>query len=159
MPSGHYQHKRIDAYARLMRRVSPDPCGCWVWTGFTDRGQGQMRVGSKTDGTRRLEHVHRVAWEHHHGSIPDGLCVCHHCDVPNCVNPKHLFLGSQAENLIDMRNKGRGRHEHLLAHTKLSLADVAAIRLSSDSGLVLARRYGVSRNYIYDVRAGRHRRP
>jgi hypothetical protein len=54
-----------------------------------------------------LEYAHHVSWEIHRGAIPDELKVLHRCDQPHCVNPNHLFLGTQADNMEDMRRKGR----------------------------------------------------
>ena len=58
----------------------------------------------------RMWYAHRVAWQLYKGDIPDQLKVLHKCDVPNCVNPDHLFLGTQADNVHDCENKGRSRH-------------------------------------------------
>jgi HNH endonuclease len=90
-------------YERIMRRAEPRG-DCLVMTGWTDAA-GSPRV-STPDGTRRPP---RVVWEHHHGPIPEGMVVCHSCDVPACVAIEHLWIGTQADNLADMRAKGRAR--------------------------------------------------
>lgn len=79
---------------------------CWLWTGNVvgKAGHGQFAVRHNVN-----RYAHRIAWFLAHGSIPDGLKVCHHCDVPRCVNTAHLFIGTQADNLADMRAKGRQR--------------------------------------------------
>lgn len=76
--------------------------GCWLWTGTKTKGYGMIL------GPGRLPlQAHRVAWTLIFGHIPDGLSVLHHCDVPLCVKPTHLWLGTQADNLADARAKGR----------------------------------------------------
>ena len=79
--------------------------GCWIWMGCVNReGYGQVSV----DG--RLQRAHRVFFGL--DKIPKGMLVCHKCDVPSCVNPDHLFLGTQTDNILDMMSKGRGRNHN-----------------------------------------------
>lgn len=77
---------------------------CWIWQGSTNNiGYGFIRDG------KNMRTAHRVSYEEHIGPIPYGMCVCHTCDNPLCINPNHLWLGTRKQNSRDMIVKGRGR--------------------------------------------------
>lgn len=104
--------------------------------------------------------AHRLSWEFYRGEIPEGMCVCHHCDMPGCVNPAHLFVGTVADNNADMIKKGRvnnngGRcgEEHWCA--KLTAKDVVDIRRSVAQGKMTqadaARKFDVDTGLIAGI--------
>jgi hypothetical protein len=85
---------------------------CWIWTADTARtGYGRMYVTSNPRHGRKMELAHRLAWKLLRGSIPSGMLVLHHCDVRACVNPDHLFIGTQLDNIYDMFAKGRSHSQ------------------------------------------------
>lgn len=143
--------------ARLLEKTTPEPnSGCVIWLGsIKDNGYGTM-----WDGFRH-QHVHRLSYMLHHGPIPDGLVVCHRCDVRCCVNPGHLWLGTTQDNMDDMMRKGRrreGRHDGLRnGRARLTPEAVAIIRAAPKgygTGRALAQRFGVSEGAIWHARNG-----
>lgn len=131
---------------------------CWLWTGsIRGGGYGKFSVDKKMVG------VHRFSWILHYGSIPAvpdtdyrGTCVLHKCDVPSCVRPDHLFLGSNLDNVRDRDLKGRAGGGSLpgekQAQSKLNTAQVLEIRTCYKTGLYtqkdLSRTFGVSQPVI-----------
>ncbi|PXV54182.1 HNH endonuclease [Dyella jiangningensis] len=83
-------------------------CGCWLWLGARDPdGYGKLGIHG-----RNMIRAHRLFYAFHKGPIPVGMQVCHKCDTPLCVNPDHLFLGSNTDNAVDRERKNRGRFKN-----------------------------------------------
>ena len=118
--------------------------GCWRWTGGLSHGYGIFRMKDKT------YLAHRVAWEMEYGRIPAGMQVCHKCDTPECIRPKHLFLGTQQDNMQDALKKGRRRKEGY--NIKLTKEQIKRIRLDTTTNRVLANKYGVHINTIWNIK-------
>ena len=150
--------KSRDAAERFWEKVDRrGPDECWEWTGSrTRQGYGLFRLHSR----QSMQRAHRVAYTLHYQKIPDGLHCLHRCDNPSCCRPDHLWLGTNEENIRDRDMKVRCRagvstpcgERHPRA--KLTQAQVAEIRQSSDLQSVLAKRYGVAQNTISKIRLG-----
>lgn len=136
---------------RFFKRVGKLDSGCWLWLGSLNNGYGQFR---RDDGKIVLSH--RFSYLIHNENAVDGLVVMHKCDTPRCVNPEHLMLGTQAENVKDMQIKGRekkrGSKGEAHGMVKLTEEQVKEIRTSKETGPAIAKRLGMSTTTIYDIR-------
>lgn len=126
----------------FMARIEPIPiAGCWLYCGpLNNQGYG-------TFGGREL--AHRYSYELHKGKIPTGLHILHTCDVRSCVNPEHLYAGTEGHNRRDALIRDR------LSVAKLTTAQVQAIRLSNKSLITLAHEYKVGWLAISRIRKGK----
>ncbi len=149
-----YEDAVTPAQESFMEKVSPEPMsGCWLWMGRADK------VGYGRFGRGLL--AHRAAWQLLVGPIPaltdsERTCVLHRCDVPSCVNPSHLFLGTQRENIADRDAKGRQARNRgeLCGKSKLTAANVAVIRERRANGATLkdlGAQFGVHLMTIHGV--------
>lgn len=144
-------------YERFMSKVEFEPnTGCWLWAhGTNEHGYGQFWDG------RSMQKAHRVSFRLHGGDLSEGRAVCHKCDTPACVNPAHLWIGSQQDNVTDMRRKGRGPTVVMPVGghcAKLTIADVHDIARMRRAGALLteiARKYGLHETTIGLVVQGR----
>lgn len=143
---------------RFWRRVERGhPEACWLWTGKIERnGYGRFQVGGK--GSPQVG-AHRYSYEMHNEPPPPGLVVMHKCDVRNCVNPRHLTLGTHADNMADMMAKGRKMVVSPIGESsgaaKLTDELVRAMRLSSESHAAWAERVGLARSTVRAARLGK----
>jgi len=115
--------KLVPDIERFRRHYVEDASGCWLWTASrSGKGYGQFTDGSRTDNTNRTTPAHRWFYEYLHGPLAPGIFVCHSCDVRACVNPTHLWPGTQKDNLQDMERKDRHPHNQW-DHTPKLLGD------------------------------------
>lgn len=130
---------------RFWSKVKMEPGGCWLWTGAHNGvGYGQISAGP---GRKGLLLAHRLIWTWLFGDIPDGMYICHRCDVPSCVRPSHLFMGTSKENHEDCISKGRHNIGDRNGQTKLTAEQVNEIRSRvrrGESQTSLAQEFGVS---------------
>ena len=127
-------------------KISPNDC--WEWIGSrTIKGYGLFCIEGKN------MRAHRLSWQVANGEIPEGLCVCHHCDNPSCVNPNHLFLGTNQDNTKDRVRKGRSAFGVKHGRSMLNETKVRVIRAyyPSISAVQLAKIFGMARSSIGKV--------
>ncbi len=151
------RHGRLDKETyieTIFKKSKLMPNGCIEWQGYKNKlGYGRRRF----NGEKQL--VHRMVYMLIHGGnpIPFGLLVCHTCDNPSCINPAHLFLGTQADNRQDCINKNRQRAASGEKHWASKLTEVQARRIKSSPLLsdILAKTYGVTVETVYNIKKGR----
>lgn len=129
-----------------------DKSDCIEWTGYRcPKGYGQVKYEGK------MEKAHRVAWAKANGKpIPRGRVVRHTCDNPPCVNPAHLKVGTQQDNVDDMISRGRqpSRVGVNNGRGKLTEAQVLAIRESPGTQRAIAKVFGISKSQVHNIRSG-----
>lgn len=135
--------------AGFLRRIKVTP-GCWIWIGrYTNNGYGSYKWNGKFNVASRIAYMHYI------GEIPNGMLVCHRCDNPKCVNPDHLFLGTNEENMIDMVKKGRNRGPSCFVKgfgSKLNDEQALEIINSKMRNIDLAKKFCVDKSLISHIR-------
>jgi hypothetical protein len=130
---------------------TPEPnSGCWLWLANMDNsGYGRIQVKGKS------KRAHRVSYELNIGPIPDGLHCLHSCDVPLCVNPSHLWLGTNLDNIADKAKKGRCANQEgeINPNSKLTKIEVLAIRSDDRIDNLIALDYGIGRRHVSKIKS------
>lgn len=162
MPKGQYERKPPKTIEVRFWEKAIVRDGCWGWQGYTNGiGYGILTIKRRREGINRNVYAHRISWEIHKGAIPNGLFVCHTCDNPECTNPEHLWLGTNADNMHDCSLKGRqnGAAKALPGErnpfAKLTEQIVREIRGSDESGVALGAKFGVCKSLISAIRKRR----
>jgi len=127
------------------------PNECWLWQGGTSHGYGIIGKSGGNIG------AHRFSYELHNGPIPAGMHVCHKCDIRNCVNPSHLFVGTISDNMADKVAKGRQAAGEKSGQAKLTAVQVLEIRSACAAGEThqsVSDRYGVKRRTVSAISFG-----
>ena len=138
--------------------------GCWLWTGayFWDSKRGNRYGKIYVKG--KLCRAHRISWELYEGTIPDGLYVLHKCDNHACVNPAHLYLGTQAQNVLDTRDRGRMNHANACRgekrpNAKLTVEQAFEVRALASSRAMpqtkIAAMFGISQSVVGRIARGK----
>ena len=130
--------------------------GCWLWTGeICPHGQhGIIRSGGQ------ILSAYRLSYEIYKGEIPEGKCVCHTCDVRSCVNPDHLWIGTQQENIRDALQKGRmnncGENNGQSKLTEKQVIEIVSLyRTNTYSQDQLGKMYNVNHTIIHNIITGK----
>lgn len=144
-----HQCVREKFWSHVDKRGTSD---CWEWKSYKAGrfGYGSMRVRDERTGKTVARAAHRVSWEiHNNRLIPSGMKILHSCDNPGCVNPSHLSLGTQKDNVRDMISKGRSPHFKVTKDTVLEIR-----KLRNEQGLLVrevAEKLNVSETIVQDV--------
>jgi len=141
----NYQMYRVRFFSKFIKGREDE---CWIWqAGTTTDGYGRIKI----EGITRFAHV--VSYEIHKGTT-NGLCVLHTCDNPPCVNPKHLFLGTNTDNMQDCSRKGRTRS----LITNEQVLEIRRLDLLGFSHHQISELFGVTRSCISKIANGKSRR-
>lgn len=147
-------HMHIRFWNQVQKSDSPD--GCWLWTGSVS-AKGYGETSCYPNGVR-IRLAHRVSYFKHYGVNPGSLHVLHKCDTPGCVNPDHLYLGTNDDNVQDKYDRDRNAKGERCANSKLTVEAVREIRrrlANGENKHQLARDFGVRYQTIRAVEIGR----
>lgn len=147
----------VEVRANIEAGSIPVPeSGCWIWLG-AESGNGYTSMRAISNGKRINIFGHRASYLAFHGDLPKGMNVLHKCDVRACVNPAHLYAGTQGQNMQDMYDKKRRKQPSKENHarSKINREIAAFIMQSKISGRMLAKMFGLCPQYVSDIKVGK----
>lgn len=142
----------MDLMNKLMSNTIKQPTGCWEWQKSKNKnGYGQIRLG------KTMVRTHRLSYQLFKGPIPVKMHVCHSCDNPSCINPDHLWVGTQKDNMKDMVNKGRSKGVNLGSkNPKSKLTEQQILEIRELIGTIpvkeIAKKYNIGDIVIYNIK-------
>lgn len=140
----------VDLRTRLERNIQSCPAsGCWLFIGKHDKN-GYGNLHNRAGGGNHK--AHRLSWQLYKGEIPHGMEIAHHCDVPCCVNPSHLYVATHKQNIADRTARKREPRGEKCNWSKLTKEKVSIIRNSDKSAASLSNELNVSKSQIYRVK-------
>ena len=154
VPNNASLEERFNFYLKIN-----DLNSCWIWSGPKIK-TGYGVIGYRENGNRQRIYAHRLSWILSHGEIVPGIQVLHHCDNPPCCNPEHLFLGTQADNMHDMKLKGRrmgvetmprGTEHYRTTLLDENIVDIRRRAKIGESLSIIARDFGLTTGAIWRI--------
>ncbi len=146
--------KGLSAPERFSRQMKMTEDGCWTWAAGMDK-DGYGRFRGEYDG-QKYTFAHRYSWAlHNKKNVPKGMLVCHSCDNPRCVNPDHLFVGTEADNMADMVSKNRQHIPFGVVNHRAVITEEQALRILADPRpyTQIAADFGVAASTIGSIKA------
>lgn len=144
---------------RFEQTINKQDNGCWMWSGCSKKCGANMIYGI-TYLNRKTEYAHRASYILYRGNIPNGMQINHHCDIPLCVNPDHLYAGTHQDNMNDVRDRNRRanvpkRYGEANSNSKITKEQANDIQCYYQSGVftqqALADMYGISQNRVSHI--------
>lgn len=150
-------HKNPPIKEHIQNNVVIDENGCWIWKKYTDRdGYGNCTFKGK------VKQAHRVSYLAFRGEVPDDKMVCHHCDIPSCVNPEHLYVGDHFTNAQDKHSRGRNKPINGESNNMAVLTEQQVLEIRSNytgkwgEQIRLCKKYGISSPHMSAILKGKY---
>lgn len=138
--------RRYEPIEERFAKYVDDSGECWVWTGANNNlGYGYIRLPYRG----KLVQADRWLWTYCFGDLPEDGVLCHTCDNPTCVNPSHLYVGTQQSNMLDKEERQRGNHNGPRKLSDMNISDINRLYALGTHVKYIARQYNISSSTVY----------